>query len=209
MIEKPFGRDYGSAQALNQVVQSCGQENQIFRIDHYLGKETVQNILVLRFANTIFEPIWNRNYISSVQITAAETVGVEERAGYYESSGALRDMVQNHLTQMLAITAMEARDGSIRRRSATKKPRFCRRLAWPMSWSPGIAASVVSTAPVAPGIPSGWLSPGTGCRSQQHNGDLRRPETVHRQLALAGCSLLCPNRQTPGQASQRSHAHLP
>lgn len=107
VIEKPFGRDYGSAQALNRVVQSCGQENQIFRIDHYLGKETVQNILVLRFANTIFEPIWNRNYISSVQITAAETVGVEERANYYESSGALRDMVQNHLTQMLAITAME------------------------------------------------------------------------------------------------------
>ncbi len=107
VIEKPFGRDYASAQALNQLVQSCCQENQIFRIDHYLGKETVQNILVLRFANTIFEPIWNRNYISSVQITAAETVGIEERAGYYETAGALRDMVQNHLTQMLAITAME------------------------------------------------------------------------------------------------------
>ena len=107
VIEKPFGRDYSSAQSLNKIVQSCGQESQIFRIDHYLGKETVQNILVLRFANAIFEPIWNRNYISSVQITAAETVGVEERAGYYESSGALRDMVQNHLTQMLAITAME------------------------------------------------------------------------------------------------------
>jgi len=96
-----------SAEQLNRVVQSCGQEQQIFRIDHYLGKETVQNILVLRFANTIFEPIWNRNYIANVQITAAETVGVEERAGYYETSGALRDMVQNHLTQMLALTAME------------------------------------------------------------------------------------------------------
>ena len=107
VIEKPFGRNYSSAQTLNHVVQSCGQENQIFRIDHYLGKETVQNILVLRFANTIFEPIWNRNYISSIQVTAAETVGVEERASYYETYGALRDMVQNHLTQMLAITAME------------------------------------------------------------------------------------------------------
>ncbi len=107
VIEKPFGRDYSSAQILNKVIQSCAHESQIFRIDHYLGKETVQNILVLRFANTIFEPIWNRNYISSVQITAAETVGVEDRADYYESSGALRDMVQNHLTQMLAITAME------------------------------------------------------------------------------------------------------
>ncbi len=107
VIEKPFGRDFSSAQSLNRLVQHYGQENQIFRIDHYLGKETVQNILVLRFANAIFEPIWNRNYISSVQITASETVGVEERAGYYETSGALRDMVQNHLTQMLAITAME------------------------------------------------------------------------------------------------------
>ena len=107
VIEKPFGRDYGSAQELNKTVQSCAKESQVFRIDHYLGKETVQNILVLRFANTIFEPIWNRNYIENVQITAAETVGVEERAGYYESSGALRDMVQNHLTQMLALTAME------------------------------------------------------------------------------------------------------
>ena len=107
VIEKPFGRDYGSAQALNRVVQACAKESQVFRIDHYLGKETVQNILVLRFANTIFEPIWNRNYIANVQITAAETVGVEERAGYYESAGALRDMVQNHLTQILALTAME------------------------------------------------------------------------------------------------------
>ena len=107
VIEKPFGRDFSSAQSLNKVVQSCCQESQVFRIDHYLGKETVQNILVLRFANTIFEPIWNRNYISSVQITSSETVGVEDRASYYESSGALRDMVQNHMTQMLALTAME------------------------------------------------------------------------------------------------------
>jgi len=107
VIEKPFGTDYPSAQALNKVVQASAKEKQIFRIDHYLGKETVQNILVLRFANTIFEPIWNRNFIANVQITAAETVGVEERAGYYETSGALRDMVQNHLTQILALTAME------------------------------------------------------------------------------------------------------
>jgi len=106
VIEKPFGRDYSSAKKLNKIVQSCAEESQIYRIDHYLGKETVQNILVLRFANTIFEPIWNRNYISSVLITSSETVGVEDRAGYYESSGALRDMLQNHMTQMLAVTAM-------------------------------------------------------------------------------------------------------
>jgi len=107
VIEKPFGRDYGSARKLNKIVQSCAKESQIYRIDHYLGKETVQNILVLRFANTIFEPIWNRNYISNIQITSSETVGVEDRAGYYETSGALRDMLQNHLTQMLAVIAME------------------------------------------------------------------------------------------------------
>tara|TARA_B100000674_G_scaffold496866_1_gene528503 strand:- start:893 stop:2416 length:1524 start_codon:yes stop_codon:yes gene_type:complete len=107
VIEKPFGRDYSSARKLNRIVQSCAHESQIFRIDHYLGKETVQNILVLRFANTIFEPIWNRNYISNIQITSSETVGVEDRAGYYETSGALRDMLQNHLTQMLAVIAME------------------------------------------------------------------------------------------------------
>jgi len=107
VIEKPFGRDYSSARNLNKIVQSCANESQIYRIDHYLGKETVQNILVLRFANTIFEPIWNRNYISNIQITSSETVGVEDRAGYYETSGALRDMLQNHLTQMLAVIAME------------------------------------------------------------------------------------------------------
>ena len=107
VIEKPFGRNYSSARKLNRIVQSCADESQIYRIDHYLGKETVQNILVLRFANTIFEPIWNRNYISNIQITSSETVGVEDRAGYYETSGALRDMLQNHLTQMLAVIAME------------------------------------------------------------------------------------------------------
>jgi len=107
VIEKPFGKDYSSAKKLNKIVQSCAEESQIYRIDLYLGKETVQNILVKRIANTIFEPIWNRNYISSVQITSSETVGVEDRAGYYESSGALRDMLQNHMTQLLAVTAME------------------------------------------------------------------------------------------------------
>ncbi|MHC4170556.1 MAG: glucose-6-phosphate dehydrogenase, partial [Planctomycetota bacterium] len=92
IVEKPFGRDLESAAELNDSLSRCFEESQIYRIDHYLGKETVQNILMLRFANTIYEPIWNRNYIDNVQITIAETVGVEHRAGYYDSAGALRDM---------------------------------------------------------------------------------------------------------------------
>ena len=107
VIEKPFGSDLESAQKLNQQIQQVLKEDQIYRIDHYLGKETVQNILVFRFGNGIFEPIWNREHIDCVQITAAETVGVEQRGGYYEQAGALRDMVPNHLLQLVTLTAME------------------------------------------------------------------------------------------------------
>ncbi len=105
---KPFGHDLESAQELNRLLSSLFSEEQIYRIDHYLGKETVQNILALRFANALFEPIWNRNYIDHIQITAAETVGAEGRGDYYERSGALRDMVQNHILQLMCMIAMEA-----------------------------------------------------------------------------------------------------
>ena len=108
ILEKPFGTDLASARHLNRVVQSAFSESQTYRIDHFLGKETAQNILVLRFANAIFEPLWNTRYIDHVQITAAETLGVENRAGYYEGSGALRDMVQNHLLQLLCLVGMDA-----------------------------------------------------------------------------------------------------
>jgi glucose-6-phosphate 1-dehydrogenase len=107
VVEKPFGTDLASARRLNAAIHRHFDESQVFRIDHYLGKETVQNLLVFRFANGMFEPIWNRRYIDHVQITAAETVGVERRAGYYETAGALRDMVQNHLLQLLTLVAME------------------------------------------------------------------------------------------------------
>jgi len=107
IVEKPFGTDLPSAKRLNDLVQNAFDESQTYRIDHYLGKETAQNIMVLRFANAIFEGMWNSRYISHVQITASEPLGVEGRAGYYDKSGALRDMVQNHLLQLLCLTAME------------------------------------------------------------------------------------------------------
>ncbi|NQV35840.1 MAG: glucose-6-phosphate dehydrogenase (NADP(+)), partial [Phycisphaeraceae bacterium] len=107
IIEKPFGEDLASAHALNSTIGRCFKEHKTYRIDHYLGKETVQNILMFRFANTIFEPVWNRNYIDHIQITIAETLGVEHRGAYYDQSGALRDMFQNHMLQMLAMIAME------------------------------------------------------------------------------------------------------
>lgn len=107
VIEKPFGHDYESANELNEEIRSVFKEEEIYRIDHYLGKEMVQNIEVIRFANAFFEPLWNNKHIANVQITSSETVGVEERAGYYEKSGALRDMVQNHMLQMVTMIAME------------------------------------------------------------------------------------------------------
>ena len=107
IIEKPFGRDLASARELNAELQQNFDESEVFRIDHYLGKETVQNLLALRFANGIFEPIWNRQFVDHVQITVAESIGIEARAGYYEHAGAIRDIFQNHLLQLLAMTAME------------------------------------------------------------------------------------------------------
>src|SRR5437899_5931372 len=107
IVEKPFGTDLASARELNRIIRNSFSEEQTYRIDHFLGKETAQNILVLRFANAIFAPLWNRHYVDHVQITAAETLGVEARAGYYETAGALRDMVQNHMLQLLCLVAME------------------------------------------------------------------------------------------------------
>ncbi len=107
VVEKPFGRDLNSAKSLNSIINDYFDERQVFRIDHFIAKETVQNIIMFRFANSIFEPLWNNKYIDHIQITAAETLGVEQRGGYYEDAGVIRDMFPNHLLQLLAITAME------------------------------------------------------------------------------------------------------
>ncbi|MBV8529985.1 MAG: glucose-6-phosphate dehydrogenase, partial [Candidatus Eremiobacteraeota bacterium] len=107
IVEKPFGTDLASARTLQRAIEAVFPENEIYRIDHYLGKEPVQDIIALRFANTIFEPIWNRNYVQNLQITSAESLGVEERGGYYDNAGALRDMIQNHVINLLALVAME------------------------------------------------------------------------------------------------------
>jgi glucose-6-phosphate 1-dehydrogenase len=132
IVEKPFGRDLESARSLNREILRVFREDQIYRIDHYLGKETVQNIMVLRFANGILEPLWNQRYIDHVQITAAETVGVETRGGYYEQAGALRDMIQNHMMQLLTLVAMEppaAMDAEAVRDEKTKVLRSIRPVA--------------------------------------------------------------------------------
>jgi glucose-6-phosphate 1-dehydrogenase len=107
VVEKPIGRDLESARTLNRTIGEVFSEEQIYRIDHYLGKETVQNLMALRFANALYEPLWNSAHIDHVQITVAESVGLEGRAGYYDKAGALRDMVQNHLVQLLCLVAME------------------------------------------------------------------------------------------------------
>ena len=161
VLEKPFGRDIVSAQELDRAIHAVFDEHQVYRIDHYLGKETVQNLLVLRFANAIFEPIWNRNFIDNVQITFAETVDVGDRAGYYDGSGVVRDMIQNHLLQVLSLVAMEppiTLDADALRDKKVEVLRAAR------PWSPNEAARAAVGAQYRgyldePGVPPGSNTP--------------------------------------------------
>jgi glucose-6-phosphate 1-dehydrogenase len=157
VIEKPFGYDLASARALNAQVLSVFDESQVFRIDHYLGKETVQNLMALRFANALFEPVWNRNYIDHVQITAAEDLGIEGRAGYYEGAGALRDLVQNHMMQLLALLTMEPPSAFEANRLRDEKLKVLEAIVPP---AVGEVSSMAVRAQYGPGVVGGEPVPG-------------------------------------------------
>ena len=146
VVEKPFGTDLESARLLNEAIHTRANEHQLFRIDHYLGKDTVQNLIVFRFGNTIFEPLWNRNYIDHVQISVLEDLDVGDRAAYYEHSGVLRDMFQSHLLQLLALAAMEPPAPTTPTPYATKKPKSSAPSADPHPSKPPKTPSADSTA---------------------------------------------------------------
>ena len=197
VIEKPFGHDLDSARELNHQVNAVFQESQVFRIDHYLGKETVQNLLVFRFANGIFEPIWKRNYIDNVQITVAETLGVEGRGPFYEKAGALRDVVQNHMMELLALVALEPPSSfeaeSVRREKLK---------VWQAI--PSIPILQTVRGQYGPGIVNGRardrLSRRGTRQSRVRHRDLRRAPPHRRELALGGRSVLSARRQAHEEA---------
>ena len=199
VIEKPFGHDLESAEQLNECVHKYFDEDQIYRIDHYLGKETVQNILVFRFANSLFEPLWNRDRIASVEITAAESLGVEHRARYYEGAGALRDMIQNHITQLFTLTAMEVPPAFEAEAIRHEKAKVLRSVM-------PIGADDVVFGQYARGqnrrhrCP--WLHRRTRRRERFENGNFRRAATVDRELALARRAIFSAHRQAHGEARQ-------
>jgi len=157
VVEKPFGHDLASSRALDEELHRCFQEHQIYRIDHYLAKETVQNILALRFANTIFEPLWNRRYVERVEITVAEELGVEHRGAFYEESGALRDIVQNHLLQVLSLIGMEAPASFGANSVRDEKVKLLRSIR-PLE--PSTLTETVVRAQYGPGVVSGVSVPG-------------------------------------------------
>ena len=202
IIEKPFGHDLESARELNDDVNTVFSENQIFRIDHYLGKETVQNILVFRFANGIFEPIWNRNYIDHVQITAAESIGIEGRGPFYEKAGALRDVMQNHVMELLSFVTMEPPASF-----AAEAVRREKIKVWTLHQAdphPGLRARPVRSRHRRRRDGQG-LSRGRPRRSEIADGNLRCAAAGDRQLALGGRALLPARGQTPGQPGHRDH----
>ena len=199
VIEKPFGHDLDSARALNAEIGRTLAESQIYRIDHYLGKETVQNILVFRFANGLFEPIWNRRYVDHVQILVAETVGVEERGNYYETAGVLRDMIQSHMFQLLALIAMEPPASFEADAVRDEKVKV---FQGHPSHAPGGRADEYRARPVrrrSARRPEGArLSVRAEGVADLDHGDLRRPAPARRELALGGRPVLPAIGEAPG-----------
>ena len=206
VIEKPFGHDLESARELAEIVHLPFQERQIFRIDHYLGKETVQNIFAFRFANTIFEPIWNNRFVDHVQITVAESIGVEHRAKFYEETGVVRDIVQNHLLQVLALVAMEppsSFDADPIRDEKTKLLRAMRPMRFEDAVRGQYGAGYVAGDEV---LPYTVGAPGAG---RQQHGHLRGGPARDRQLAVGGHAVLHPGRQAAGEAGDGGGGAVP
>ena len=199
VVEKPIGRDLASALALNDQIGEDFGEHQVFRIDHYLGKETVQNLMALRFANALYEPLWNSAHIDHVQITVAETVGLEDRVTYYDKAGALRDMVQNHMLQLLCLVAMEApssMDANAVRDEKLKVLRSLKRINGAEAPKATVRGQYRAGAS-AGGAVKGYIEE-LGAESTHR--DLRRHQGRDRQLALGGRSLLPAHRQAAGLA---------
>lgn len=192
IVEKPFGYDLNSARELNEVYASVFQEHQIYRIDHFLGKETAQNILAFRFANGIFEPLWNRNYIDYVEITAVENLGIEGRGGFYEDTGALRDMVQNHLVQLVALTAMEPPAVFNADNFRNEVVKVYESLA-PLT-EEDLEEHIVRGQYTASGSKAGYREE-EGVAPDFAYGNLHRHEDRHQQLAVERCAFLHPHRK--------------
>ncbi len=197
VIEKPFGHDLQSAIELNDQIHQVLDEDQIYRIDHFLGKEPVQDITYLRFANSVFEPIWNRRYVESVQITMAEDFGVDDRGSFYDSVGALRDVVQNHILQTLALVAMEPPSAGAEHRCDP------RREARPLQGDPRRKPEPLRARPVR-GLPRD-----RGGGSKLHHGDVRGPPAGHSELALVRGPILHPRRQAAGGEGHRGARGAP
>ena len=199
VIEKPFGHDLDSARQLNDIVESVFPQDAVFRIDHYLGKETVQNILALRFANQLFEPLWNANYVDHVQITMAEDIGTGGRAGYYDGVGAARDVIQNHLLQLLALTAMEEPISFNADDLRAEKEKVLAAVRLAGGFVHAFGARAVRRRLAGRGAGAG-LPGGRGHPGRFHHRDVCRDPGGHQHPALERGAVLPAGRQAAGPA---------